>query len=142
MLAGQAAGKGPCGLRLIVCVCTLQAAYAAYNAIASQAATVVGTMDKVWSGAGGPDPHNGAGQNDSQSGAASAQQQQARLALVLQSSEDGEEVYVQVWSGWLCQQGCFTPAILCSCEAACDACPGRCLGPKTVFSRLALETQS
>lgn len=69
-----------------------QAAYAAYSAIATQAATVVGAMDKVWSGNG----HEENGSADALSGAANAQQQQARLALALQSSEDGDEVYVQV----------------------------------------------
>lgn len=57
---------------------------------------MVGAMDKVWSGGGGPDgSNNGAGGQDA-SAAASTEQQQARLAAVLQSSEDGEDVYVQV----------------------------------------------
>lgn len=77
-----------------VCCTLLQAAYAAYSAIATQAATVVGAMDKVWSGNG----HEENGSADALSGAANAQQQQARLALALQSSEDGDEVYVQVRS--------------------------------------------
>lgn len=68
-----------------------QAAYAAYSAIASQAATVVGAMDKVWAGGSGLEDEGG-----SQSGSADAQQQQARLAVALQSSEDGDDVYVQV----------------------------------------------
>lgn len=77
-----------------VCCTLLQAAYAAYSAIATQAATVVGAMDKVWSGNG----HEENGSADTLSGAANAQQQQARLALALQCSEDGNEVYVQVGS--------------------------------------------
>jgi hypothetical protein len=83
-----------------------QAAYAAYSAIATQAATVVGAMDKVWSGGGGPEG-SGHGAADSQSGSASAQQQQARLAVALASREDGDDVYVQVSS--------------CACIARCQA---------------------
>lgn len=77
------------------CFHVLQAAYAAYSAIATQAATVVGAMDKVWSGT---EAYNGSnhGAADAQSGTANAQQQQARLAVALQNSEDGEDVYVQV----------------------------------------------
>lgn len=74
----------------------LQAAYAAYSAIANQAATVVGAMDKVWSGGGGLESGNGQGGGNSESGTASAQEQQARLAVALQNSQDGDEVYVQV----------------------------------------------
>lgn len=75
-----------------------QAAYAAYSAIATQAATVVGAMDKVWSGGGGPEGYNGSGHGaaDVQSGMANAQQQQARLAVALQSTDDSDDVYVQV----------------------------------------------
>lgn len=69
----------------------MQAAYAAYSAIASQAATVVGAMDKVWAGGSGVE-----GEGGSQSGSADAQQQHARLAVALQSREDGDEAYVQV----------------------------------------------
>lgn len=48
-------------------------------------------MDKVWAGGSGVE-----GQSGSQSGSADPQQQQARLAVALQSSEDGDDVYVQV----------------------------------------------
>jgi hypothetical protein len=73
----------------------LQAAYAAYSAITTQAATVVSAMDNVWSGGAGLEG-SGHGAADSQSGSASAQQQQARLAVALASNEDGDDVYVQV----------------------------------------------
>lgn len=53
-------------------------------------------MDKVWSGAGGPESASGQGGGGSESGTASAQEQQARLAVALQDSQDGDEVYVQV----------------------------------------------
>ncbi|KAF8068242.1 Ocrl [Scenedesmus sp. PABB004] len=58
-----------------------QASYA-YNMISSQAASVVGAMDKVWAGGGA-----GGGEDAAQ---------QARLALALESAEDGDDVYVQV----------------------------------------------
>lgn len=59
---------------------------------------MVGAMDKVWSGGGAPEGYNGSahGAADAQSGVDSAQQQQARLAVALQSTEDSEDVYVQV----------------------------------------------
>lgn len=75
----------------VPCSPGVQAAYAAYSAIATQAATVVGAMDKVWAGGSGVE-----GEIGSQSGSADAEQQQARLAVALQSSEDGDDVYVQV----------------------------------------------
>jgi hypothetical protein len=53
-------------------------------------------MDKVWSGAGGPESASGQPEGSSESGTASAQEQQARLAVALQNSQDGDEVYVQV----------------------------------------------
>jgi hypothetical protein len=101
----------------------LQAAYAAYSAIATQAATVVGAMDKVWSGGGGPEG-SGHGAADSQSGSASAQQQQARLAVALASNEEGDDVYVQVRSCACvlrCQQQHSKPACCLHYNVACMA---------------------
>jgi hypothetical protein len=74
----------------------LQAAYA-YNMLSSQAATVVGAMDKMWSGS--QMPSNGDGQQQQQGLDANAlctEQQQARLELAMSNTEDGDEVYVQV----------------------------------------------
>jgi hypothetical protein len=83
-------------MTLLSCAAALQAAFAAYSAIATQAATVVGAMDKVWSGGDGPETAGGQGGGSSESGTASAQEQQARLAVALQNSQDGDDVYVQV----------------------------------------------
>lgn len=78
----------------------MQAALAAYSAIASQAATVVGAMDKVWSGTQGQDSSSDSSGArapvETLAGTTSSQQQQARLAAALQDSADGEEVFVQV----------------------------------------------
>jgi hypothetical protein len=61
----------------------------AYNVLSTQAANVVGTMEKMWTGAA----TEGQGSNG---GAAGAAQQQARLELALNSSEFAEHEYVQV----------------------------------------------
>ncbi|WIA30981.1 hypothetical protein OEZ86_001026 [Tetradesmus obliquus] len=65
----------------------------AYNVLSTQAANVVGSMEKMWTGAGTEGA--GAARNG---GAASAAQQQARLEQALASSEFGEDEYVQVVS--------------------------------------------
>uniref|UniRef100_A0A383VSK7 Rho-GAP domain-containing protein n=1 Tax=Tetradesmus obliquus TaxID=3088 RepID=A0A383VSK7_TETOB len=65
----------------------------AYNVLSTQAANVVGSMEKMWTGAG----TEGAGAAGN-GGAASAAQQQARLEQALASSEFGEDEYVQVVS--------------------------------------------
>jgi hypothetical protein len=61
--------------------------------VAAQAATVVGAMDKMWAGSEGGNAGNGPEQ---QGAAADAAQHARRLAFVLSSPEDGEDVYVQV----------------------------------------------
>jgi hypothetical protein len=68
-----------------------QAAAAAYSIVASQAATLVGAMDRTWAGSNGQD-----GEGAAAAAGDSAAQQQQRLAYVLSCSEDGEDVYVQV----------------------------------------------
>jgi hypothetical protein len=59
--------------------------------LSNQAANVVGSMEKMWAG-GAEGGAAGIG------GAASAAQQQARLELAVNSSETGEDEYVQVCS--------------------------------------------
>lgn len=71
----------------------LQAAYA-YSLISSQAASVVGAMEQVWSG--GDAPPNGSADGAGSSGQPGAEQQAARLQQALESKDDGEDVYVQV----------------------------------------------
>ncbi|WIA30978.1 hypothetical protein OEZ86_001026 [Tetradesmus obliquus] len=70
-----------------------QAMYLNLERLGAQAANVVGSMEKMWTGAGTEGA--GAARNG---GAASAAQQQARLEQALASSEFGEDEYVQVVS--------------------------------------------
>lgn len=94
--------------------------------LSTQAVNVVGSMEKMWTGAGA----EGAGAAGN-GGAASAAQQQARLEQAIASSEFGEDEYVQVrwrqallasfWMHgvWRCSATAYVP-LPCE-EAGCAA---------------------